>query len=424
MQTRHGSTSNPRNHGAPGRGNAGAVQVLFLTCHLPFPPLSGGRRREFELLTRLSDRCSLHVVAYSKTLDEDVQNAGVLRRQGIAVTLLPALDRTPRMDEPHPGVAHQVLRHRSATGPAAIAVDGADVVHVEGFYLSQHAPCAPGRTLQVEQNVESLLWAQRLAVERDDGRRRWLRRERVLTRAAEAQAWHRADLVGAVTPEDCVEIERRIGRPVTLIPDGADHGALERANGGPPAAAPALPPRPRVVLVGNFAYAPNVDAAQQLVGEILPRMRALGHEPSVLLVGNDPPPEVRALTADPGVTVTGRVPAVEPYVDAADVVVCPLRIGGGVKVKVLEALARGRATVTTTVGAQGLAAASAGALRIADDPDAFAAEVAALLADPASRQALEAAAARAAPLHPSWDDAAEALYAAWSRLAARELARV
>jgi glycosyltransferase involved in cell wall biosynthesis len=342
-----------------------------------------------------------------------------LRAHGVEVTLLPASNVAARTDLPHPGVPHQVRRHRTVGGARFVLPHPFDVVHVESFYMLQHAPSARGSTMLVEQNVESELWAQRARTETEPRRRRWYRHEARAAAAAERAAWRSVDLIGAVTAEDRAQIARRERhRRVVLVPNGMDHRSVEDAGDE----VGDLPPRPRVALVANFAYEPNVDAATYLVGEILPRLHALGHHPSVLLVGNEPPEAVRRLAQQPGVTVTGRVRAVEPYLDAADVVACPLRVGGGLKVKVLEALRRGCATVTTSVGAQGFDESATAALRIADDPGAFAAEVAGLLADPAARRRLGEAAALAAPRHGSWDDAAQTLLRHWRSLAERPVA--
>lgn len=349
----------------------------------------------------------------TKTLAEDRLHVDVLRSRGVEVTLIPAVNEPARPDLSHPGTAYQVLRHRSVDGARVVLPHPFDVVHVEGYYMRQHAPRAPGRTMLVEQNIESQLWRQRAEVEDDQGRHRWMRQEERATAAAERAAWRAADVVGAVTPEDRSAIARVVRHDrIVVVPDGIDHRSGDDGDDDP-----VLPRPPRVVLVGNYAYEPNVDAATYLVGAILPRMRALGVRPSVLLVGNEPPEEVRRLAADPDVTVTGRVRSVDPYLDSADVVACPLRIGGGVKVKVLEALARGCATVTTSVGAQGLGDAARSALRIADDPDAFAAAVTGLVRDRVERERLQSAAAAAAPGYGTWDDSAALLLEQWHALA-------
>jgi polysaccharide biosynthesis protein PslH len=133
------------------------------------------------------------------------------------------------------------------------------------------------------------------------------------------------------------------------------------------------------------------------------------------LVGASPPPAVAAL-AGPQVVVTGRVPSVRAHLDAADLVVCPLRFGGGVKVKVLEALAAGRAIVGTPVSAQGLGAA-AEALTLGRDARELAANVVRLLSDPAACARMEHAARTAAARLPGWDRAAAELASCWEAAA-------
>jgi glycosyltransferase involved in cell wall biosynthesis len=135
------------------------------------------------------------------------------------------------------------------------------------------------------------------------------------------------------------------------------------------------------------------------------------------LVGNAPPPEVLALAGET-VKVTGRVPDVLPYLDAADVMVCPLRIGGGIKVKTIEALRRGKAIVSTPIGAQGLGAQAREALLVEAEPQAFAVAVTSLLRDRDRRTQLERRAQRAGARLPLWDDAAAALAALYDELLA------
>jgi glycosyltransferase involved in cell wall biosynthesis len=124
-----------------------------------------------------------------------------------------------------------------------------------------------------------------------------------------------------------------------------------------------------------------------------------------------------ARVAGDDVVVTGRVPSVEPYFERAQVIVCPLREGGGVKVKVLEALARGKAVVTTSVGVQGLGPAADDALRVEDRPRRFARAVAEILRDETERRRLEQAAKALAATLPTWDDAVDGLIGCYQELA-------
>jgi glycosyltransferase involved in cell wall biosynthesis len=385
-------------------------RLLFLSCHLPWPPISGGRRRELELLKRISQRFEVHLVAVSKTPGEDrMSGAGPVH-----VDVFPA--NPPEI--PDVGVPVQVARHRS---PAAtqrvgqlLAEQRFDLVHVEGFYLMQHVP-ASTRTpvLLCEQNIEYQLERQQAAVEDDP----LVLTRSIVTELAERESWRRASALAAVTPEDAAVIEVALpDADVRLVPDGADHISSLRAVEG--RSRPARPDAPLILMLGNFAYAPNVDGARYLHDHILPRVRERLPDTVLWLVGHAPPPEVKAWASD-GVTVTGQVDEIEPYLDAADVVLCPLRIGGGIKVKTLEAMRRGKPVVSTSIGAQGLDPGARQALAIADDTDGFVSEVVDLLTSPGRRSELGTRAAQASLQMPTWDEAGDALMNAYSDLLRR-----
>lgn len=397
----------------------GRLRVLFLTCHLPYAGWSGGRRRELELLRRARDRVDLEVCAVTKTPDDDLAELDAFRDEVCPATVFAA--EPCRHDASLPA---QVLRHCSprATSWLERRLADVDVVHVEGSYLWHLLPDGERPpVLLVEQNVESTLWRQRAEVATDEDDRRAHAEEAATTAAWERAVWPEADACATVTDDDAATMLDAVpGLDVTVVPDGAD--LLDEAPADP---APRPGGRPVVAYVGNFAYEPNVDAARHLVLDVLPGVRAAGHDPAVWLVGNGPGPEVEELASDPAVTVTGAVDDVRPYLAAADLLVVPLRVGGGVKVKVLEALAAGRAVVTTPVGAQGLRdAIRAGALAVGRDAGGLAAEAARLLGDPRARHAMERAAAVAARRLPTWDDAADRLVQAYADLAARSRAAV
>jgi glycosyltransferase involved in cell wall biosynthesis len=387
--------------------------VLFLTGHLPYPPLSGGRRREFELVSRLSHRFAFHLVVVSKTPHEDEANAPAFQPHCESVSIFPAgFAGRAEVSPPLPSLAlrHWAPRVQSLV-ETRLANHNVDVVHVEGFYLMHHLPAAsPLPVLLVEQNVEYMLWHQRMRRSRGRKERRRNVTEYAMTLQAEIDAWRRSTLCAAVTDEDRATMLAAVPNLVVrLIPDGADHvPAIGAPSEDQAARLPVEDGRPTVAFVANFGYAPNVDAALYLARQILPEVAFRILSVRLLLVGNAPPPEIRALQDD-RIVVTGRVPSVEPYLDAADVAVCPLREGGGVKVKVLEALKQGKAIVTTSIGAQGLNTKGAEAMLVRDDARSFAGAVITLLADEAERSRLEHAARDFWKTLPTWEESAEAL---------------
>jgi polysaccharide biosynthesis protein PslH len=387
-------------------------RILFLTCHLPWPAVSGGRLRELELIRRLADRFEIHLLVISKTPRQDLAHVGALERLCSRIEVFGASPAGADPDLPA-----QVLRHHRppATGRVEqiLARGEADLVHVEGFYLMQHIPePLEEPVLLVEQNIEYELERQRAAiaapVTRLDAFAQCTR-----TQLAEVGTWLRATRLGAVTVEDRKVIRRVCpSASVHLVPDGADHIP---AHHGDQEGSPFLAGQRSILLVANFGYAPNVDAAIHSCNDILPAIHSTVADAKLWLIGNAPPAEVRALAGE-HVRVTGRVMNVVPYLDRAEVVVCPLRIGGGIKVKMIEALRRGKAIVSTSVGAQGLPAPAAGALLIADHPGDFGRLVLSLLCDPLRRERLERQARAASEALPTWDDGARALAAAYDDL--------
>jgi hypothetical protein len=293
--------------------------------------------------------------------------------------------------------------------------DGIDLVHVEGFYLMQHVPeWVEVPVLLVEQNIEYDLEYQRARAEHDGITRIDSFLRGAHTRAAELDCWLRATQLGTVTDEDRDMIRAELpSAEVSVVPDGADH--VPPVEPSMPATPVRGPVGPLVVLQANFGYAPNVDAAHYLCRDILPLVAAAVPDINVWLVGNAPPDDVLALAGE-RVTVTGYVPDVLPYLDAADVVACPLRIGGGVKLKTIEALRRGKAIVSTQVGSQGLPTEARRALVIAEDQAGFADAVADLLLDVDRRVRCEREAMRAASRLPTWDAAAVALASIYDQL--------
>src|SRR5579875_1983603 len=141
-------------------------RVLFLSCHLPWPPISGGRRRELELIERVSEEFEIHLVAVSKTPEQDLENLAALAGSCRQVEVFAAQSGADGVDPADAPFA--VRRHRCAAASARVAeiltAQPVELIHVEGFYLMQHVPeRPPAPVLLVEQNVEYELERQRAA---------------------------------------------------------------------------------------------------------------------------------------------------------------------------------------------------------------------------------------------------------------------
>jgi glycosyltransferase involved in cell wall biosynthesis len=167
-----------------------------------------------------------------------------------------------------------------------------------------------------------------------------------------------------------------------------------------------------VLFFGALDYYPNHDAVLHLLRSAWPPIAARHPDARLVIVGQKPPPEILAFRG-PRVEVTGRVDDVRPHLAAAAVTIAPLRVGGGTRFKILEAMAMGRPVVSTTLGAEGIEAAPGRHLLIADDDASFAAAVGRVLDDAPLADELGRAGRALVEERYSWDAAArsmEALY--------------
>jgi glycosyltransferase involved in cell wall biosynthesis len=172
-----------------------------------------------------------------------------------------------------------------------------------------------------------------------------------------------------------------------------------------------------VLFVGNFVHPPNVDAADRLVRSIFPLVRMRHPSASLHVVGDNAPAGLRNARRD-GIVVTGRVPDLIPYIERAAVVAAPIRFGGGMRVKVCEALSAGRPVVASRLAAEGLDVADGEQLLLAETDDEFAEQIARLLADRELRSLLGARARAWAQENLTWRSAIEAHERLYARLLA------
>lgn len=228
--------------------------------------------------------------------------------------------------------------------------------------LSLRVPDGKSRTLGAlaRHSLQELDWARWPRYQR----RTWQKFDRIQVFTRED-----ADAVREIAPEVADRVQ--VNPFGVVLPSKLDPGKVEPM---------------RLLFVGNYTHAPNVDAALWLGREIMPLLRSRCPGVQLSLVGTYPPDEVKALQgAD--IEVTGAVPEIEPYMERAAVVLAPVRIGGGMRMKVLLSMAMGKAVVTTPRGAQGFElGAEPPPLSISNSATAFASAVAELLSSPEKRQ--------------------------------------
>lgn len=387
------------------------TRVLYLTHHLPWPPHCGGRLREAQILERLAETFAIDLVAVTEDYARDQGALGAVPA-GIQASVF----RAHRAWRPHRGP----YTRRYSSADARTHLDEVvrrgrhDVVHVEGHFLIDLLPReARRRAVLVEHNVESTLHEQRAKSARTLLGRLTEHVHAALTKRDEISAWTQVAGLGAVTERDAELMRQRLpGAPAQVTPNGFDHLGSTSTGTLDPTSSPVM--SFDLVMVGNYGYQPSEDAAVRLLTEIWPLVSEQLPGVNLALVGNNPSSRMQEIAAESErVLVSGRVARVDEWLDSAKVFVAPLSVGGGVKVKVVEALARGRAVVTTSVGAQGLERLPENAIAIADTDADLAAACVHLLRDDRNRHAQAERGQKAVATMPTWDDAAERLAACW-----------
>jgi glycosyltransferase involved in cell wall biosynthesis len=379
------------------------MRVLLLT---PMPPSPRGLQATpvllHGLLTAVRERHDVTLVTVAGPNPQDIEAADALRASGLDVHAVPRIEAT-RAARASRWAQHTarwafgrlpmrtIWFHRpevQRTIDRLAAERAFDLVHVEDNAMGVYRLPAGIPSLFGEHEVRTPRPVRWTAWMHDDeGAYRGLLDEIDWHRWARYQrtSWRRYDLIQVLTERDARTMERIAPEVVGRV--RVNPFAVEV----PPLADPSLEEEGTIVFTGGFLHPPNVDAARWLAGEIMTRLRTLHPGARLRIVGNDPRGSLRDLAAT-DVEIAGWVPSMRAELARAAVVVAPLRTGGGQRMKVLEAMAAGKAVVTTERGATGLLPREGEPLPlvVAETADAIATETAALLRDAARRRALGA----------------------------------
>jgi polysaccharide biosynthesis protein PslH len=255
-----------------------------------------------------------------------------------------------------------------------------------------------GPKVLFQHNVEAVIQRRQATHAANPLARTYLHLEAAKLARYEARAARAFDRCIMVSDDDCRTMESEYAATNTVsVPTGVDVEYFAPADEGP---------APEIVFVGSMDWLPNQDAAAYFIEDILPRIRQVVPA-TFTIVGRNPPESLRRLTAShPYVRVTGTVDDVRPYVARAQVCVVPLRIGGGTRIKIFEAMAMQKAIVSTSVGAEGLPVTHDANILLADDPSGFAAHAVGLLQAPETRRRLGEAGRRLVATRFTWEAAA------------------
>ena len=359
------------------------MKILFLSPTVPFPLTDGGRIRVFNLLKQIAVKNEVTLLAL-ETQTTDADGVAELQQLGIQVHLVPNAPTLPRVSfgtlvkaflkrQPITVARYDIPAYRQKFREL-IATQTFDLVHYEMFHIAQFHTETDLPGVLSQQNVDSAIW-RRLCSETANPLYKFAywtqqlafqRYERVLSPKFDAVTCT-SDIDAAVFQQHCTE------NAIEIIPNGVD---ITHYRPDFTTEAPA-----HLIYIGSMDWYPNEDAVAFFADEVLPRIQERVPDVAFSIVGGNPSARVQKLAERDGIIVTGRVPEIKPYFAEATVFVVPLRIGSGTRLKILEALAMGKAIVSTTVGAEGLDLKDGAEIFIADEPTAFADAVTRLLTD-------------------------------------------
>ena len=387
------------------------MNVVWLKTELLHPIDKGGRIRTYHMLRHL---CNSHRVTYV-TLDDGTADSNATQRaleychELVAVPFRTAPKRSltfyrELLANAFSQLPYAIAKYNVPAFTAAIrqAARKADVVVCDFLFPSVNVPDDLGVPVVLFQhNVEAQIWERHAEHARGPVARAYMREQWRRMRRFEARECARFRHVIAVSDQDAGLLQREYSlADVSAVPTGVDTeyfaptGSVARD-------------RTELVFTGSMDWLPNEDAMQWFVADVLPLVRSQVPDVRLFIVGRTPSAAVRALAErNPDVTVTGSVPDVRPYLERGSVFIIPLRIGGGTRLKVFEAMAMGIPVVSTRVGVEGLPLSDGVEYLAADSAHAFADALVRLLRDPSRAAALAGAAAARVRSEFGWAEVA------------------
>ncbi|MDZ4722492.1 MAG: glycosyltransferase [candidate division Zixibacteria bacterium] len=370
------------------------MNVLFLTGDIPYPTNTGARLRTFNLIKHASTDEDVHITLATMVHDENYSaRLAEMRRHcaGVEYVSHPPGSRAgfyggifKNLFSSRPFIVDKHVFRPYVDMVAELASTGKfDLIHCDSISLATSVPDQSGLPLVLtEHNMEAVIWQRYHEEEKHPLKRFYIGLQYDKVRSFEEGLCRLFDMVIAVSEEDKGRLaESYNARNVVVVPNGVQTDFFTPSS-------LAIEPE-TLVFTGSMDWRPNQDAIVWFHEDIWPRILEQRPRTRLWIVGRKPPEKIIALAkADNRITVTGTVDDVRGYIAKAAVYIVPLRIGGGSRLKILEALSMKKAVVSTTIGAEGLDVTAGRDIIIADSPESFAKEIFALFDNPATCERL------------------------------------
>lgn len=400
------------------------MKILWVNPHFLHPTTKGGQIRTLEMLRHLNHWHEIHYVA----LENPAEPEGVARSSEYCRKAYPIPHRLPargsvsfmlqaagNLIDPLPLA---ITRYRSARLKSEVArllsQEKFDRLVCDFLFAAPNIP-ALSQALLFQHNVETTIWDRHLENAHSAPGRVFFRLQRNRMASYEGKVCRDSAHVVAVSAKDADRFRTMFGtQRVSEVPTGVDVSSF----------APSLNQKTEhkadLVFVGSMDWLPNIDGCNYFVREILPLIRRKRPECTLAIVGRSPGSGILEMAReDPKILVSGTVPDIRPFFWGSAVSIVPLRIGGGTRLKIFEAMAAQVPVVSTTIGAEGLPVVHGRNLYLADTPEAFADHCLLLLDSETARKEMAQNAFQMVSSQFSWEHAAKVFEATLEKEAPR-----
>lgn len=350
------------------------MKILMLTPYLPYPLLSGGQIRTYNLLKQLAQKHEItlfaliknqHEKAYIKEIEPFCEEVRVFKRSSKPFTLRNII-KTACSTYPF-----LVMRNHVPEAVDAIKQElsekSYDLVHAETFYMMPHIPKTDTPVLLVEQTIEYLGY-QSYAENKSLPLRLLLNFDIKKIVHWEKHYWRKADVLITMSNNDRDYIQQYLNEPkkVRVVSNGVDTSWFAQKQRR-------FLSNPTILYVGTFKWLPNVEAVTYLVDKIWPHIKELVPKAQLKIVGNAPTRQVKKLgEKNRGVEVVGRVNDIRDAFCSSHLLLAPVLSGKGTRYKILEAMASGTPIVATSTAVEGLKLKHKKHALVSDDPEQMA----------------------------------------------------
>ncbi len=366
------------------------MKILMLTPYLPYPLLSGGQIRTYNLLKKLANKHEVTLFALIKEnnekrfipeLEKYCAKVKVFKRSSTPFTLS-NIFRTAISSFPFLVIRNHVPEVVDAV-KKELENDEYDLIHAETFYMMPHIPETTIPTLLVEQTIEYLGY-ESYAKKAPKLLKFLLDIDIRKIKLWERHYWNQSQKLIVMSDEDKKFIGSEIGseEKIEVVANGVDTAWFEEKKR-------VHPKYPTLLSVGTFKWLPNVEAVDFLVKKVWPLVSKTMQESRLWIVGNAPTKEVIAFQEkDPHITVSGTIPDIRDAFKGAHILVAPVFSGKGTRYKILEAMASGTPIVATTTAVEGLDVTHGTHVLTSDTPNGMAKLIVKLLKDPTLQKKL------------------------------------